>query len=85
MRKNKQAVAFIVALSIFLSFLQPTNMQAAKSIYEYEGVTIMAGQTAPFVPEMCNEVTYTTGKDYGTVLSVSANDPYFTIDMTDVH
>ena len=84
MSMTKRALAFVVVLLIVMSIVQPTNMQAAKSIYEYEGVTIMAGQTAPFVPEMCNEVNYTTGKDYGTVVSVSDNDPYFTIDMTDV-
>ena len=50
MKKFRQAIAVVVALSVVVSVMLPVNIEAANSIYEYTGVTIMAGETAPIVP-----------------------------------
>ena len=84
MKKFRQAIAVVVALSVVVSVMLPVNIEAANSIYEYTGVTIMAGETAPIVPEMSNGVTYEKGSDYCTVTTVDNADPYFSVDTTDV-
>ena len=84
MKKFRQAIAVVVALSVVVSVMLPVNIEAANSIYEYTGVTIMAGETAPVVPDMSNGVTYEKGSDYCTVTTVDNADPYFSVDTTDV-
>lgn len=84
MKNTKHFIAFFIALSLFLPIVMPINAVAANSIYEYSGVTIMAGETAPFSPDLSNGVSCTKGEDYSTFTTVNVSDPYFTIDMTDV-
>ena len=57
MKNTKHFIAFFIALSLFLPIVMPINAAAANSIYEYSGVTIMAGETAPFSPDLSNGVS----------------------------
>ena len=83
----KQGTKFLSLLLVFVmvfSMLPSTNVLLAAELNSYTGVTSFAeGKQNLIIDTSSSGITYTYNKEYVTITTTNASDPYFTVNLVD--